>query len=64
MKEPVFVRSLTAGERASLRVGLRNGNAFTLRRPHWMHRKRVVVEPQRKRMAKELVGRVCGLLWV
>ena len=32
MKEPIFVRSLTAGERASLRAGLRNGNAFTLRR--------------------------------
>jgi transposase len=32
MKEPIFVRSLTEGERASLRSGLRSGNAFTLRR--------------------------------
>lgn len=32
MKEPIFVRSLTDGERASLRAGLRSGNAFTLRR--------------------------------
>ena len=32
MKEPIFVRSLTDGERASLRAGLRSGDAFTLRR--------------------------------
>lgn len=32
MKEPIFVRSLTEGERAGLRAGLRRGNAFTLRR--------------------------------
>jgi transposase len=32
MKEPIFVRSLTENEQASLRTGLRSGNAFTLRR--------------------------------
>lgn len=32
MKEPIFVRSLTETERASLRAGLRSGEAFRLRR--------------------------------
>lgn len=32
MKGPIFVRSLTEGESAGLRAGLRRGNAFTLRR--------------------------------
>ena len=32
MKEPIFVRSLTENERATLRAGLRSGDAFTLRR--------------------------------
>ncbi len=32
MKEPIFIRSLTESERATLRAGLRSGDAFTLRR--------------------------------
>jgi transposase len=32
MKEPIFVRSLTASERTALRTGLRSSQAFTLRR--------------------------------
>ena len=32
MKEPIFVRSLTASERTTLRAGLRSSQAFTLRR--------------------------------
>lgn len=32
MKEPIFVRSLTESERATLRAGLRSSAAFTLRR--------------------------------
>jgi transposase len=32
MKEPIFVRSLTDSERATLRAGLRAGKAFPLRR--------------------------------
>jgi transposase len=32
MKEPIFVRSLSASERATLRAGLRSSAAFTLRR--------------------------------
>lgn len=32
MKEPIFVRSLTSSERASLRAALRSPQAFTLRR--------------------------------
>jgi len=32
MKEPLFVRSLTTSERATLRVGARSKSAFTLRR--------------------------------
>ena len=32
MKEPIFVRSLTASERTTLRAGLRSPQAFTLRR--------------------------------
>jgi transposase len=32
MKEPIFVRSLTENERATLRAGLRSGDAFRLRR--------------------------------
>ena len=32
MKEPIFVRSLTAIERTVLRTGLRSPQAFTLRR--------------------------------
>lgn len=32
MKAPLFVRSLTENEHASLRAGLRSGNALTLRR--------------------------------
>ena len=32
MKEPIFVRSLTESERATLRAGLRSGDAFRLRR--------------------------------
>lgn len=32
MKEPIFVRSVTDEERATLRAGLRSHNAFTLRR--------------------------------
>lgn len=32
MKEPIFVRSLTENERATVRAGLRSGDAFRLRR--------------------------------
>lgn len=32
MREPIFIRSLTSDERATLRAGLRSTNAFTLRR--------------------------------